>query len=134
GAGGGSRRSDAEYAEEFRTVLDEAVRLRLRADVPVGCYLSGGIDSCSVLGLAARHRRDPIRAFTLTFDRAEYDEGAIAREMAERAGAEFYPIPIRQSDIADHFAHAIWHRQSLCITAQRAANPLLRPSRPDAVH
>jgi len=55
-------------------VLEEAVRIRLRADVPVGCYLSGGLDSCAVLGLAARHHREPIRAFTLTFDRAEYDE------------------------------------------------------------
>ena len=53
---------DAEYAERFRHELDEAVRLRLRADVPVGCYLSGGIDSCAVLGLAATHRSDPIRA------------------------------------------------------------------------
>ena len=73
---------DVEYAERFRHALDEAVRLRLRADVPVGCYLSGGLDSCAVLGLAATHRTEPIRAFTLTFERAAYDEGAIAREMA----------------------------------------------------
>src|SRR5262249_38187956 len=84
----------AEYAERFRHALDEAVRLRLRADVPVGCYLSGGLDSCAVLGLAARHLSEPIRAFTLTFDRADYDEGAIAREMAAHAGADFQPIPI----------------------------------------
>ena len=69
---------DAEYAERFRHALDEAIRLRLRADVPVGCYLSGGLDSCAVLGLAAAQRSEPIRAFTLTFDRADYDEGAIA--------------------------------------------------------
>ena len=47
-----------------------------------------------MLGLAAKHRSDPIRAFTLTFDRAGYDEGAIAREMAAQAQAEFHPIPI----------------------------------------
>src|SRR5262249_11798707 len=71
-------RSDAAYAAEFRETLEEAVRIRLRADVPVGCYLSGGLDSCSVLGLAARHHSTPIRAFTLTFDRPEYDEEAQA--------------------------------------------------------
>ncbi len=82
-------RPDAEYAERFHHELDEAVRLRLRADVPVGCYLSGGIDSCAVLGLAAKHRVDPIRAFTLTFDRASYDEGDIAREMAAHSAPIF---------------------------------------------
>src|SRR3954469_10317398 len=95
------QRSDADYAAEFREALEEAVRLRLRADVPVGCYLSGGLDSCAVLGLAAKHRREPIRAFTLTFDRADYDEGPVAREMATHAGADFQPIPIRQADLAD---------------------------------
>ena len=97
------QRSDAEWAEEFRFALEEAVRVRLRADVPVGCYLSGGLDSCSVLGLAARHHPEPIRAFTLSFDRAEYDEAEIAREMATKVGADFHPIPLHQSDLADHF-------------------------------
>ena len=63
-------------SRSFAHALEEAVRLRLRADVPVGCYLSGGLDSCAVLGLAARHHPDPIRAFTLTFDRPDYDEEA----------------------------------------------------------
>ena len=80
--------SDAEYSAELRHVLEEAVRLRLRADVPVGCYLSGGLDSCSMLGLAARHHPEPIRAFTLTFDHGNYDEEKEAREMAAKAGAE----------------------------------------------
>jgi asparagine synthase (glutamine-hydrolysing) len=116
---------DAEYAERFRHALDEAVRLRLRADVPVGCYLSGGLDSCSVLGLAARHRTEPIRAFTLTFDRADYDEGPIAREMAARAGADFQPIPIRQSDLADHFADATWQAETHLCNAHGVAKYLL---------
>jgi asparagine synthase (glutamine-hydrolysing) len=124
--------SDAEYAEQFRQVLDDAVRLRLRADVPVGCYLSGGIDSCAVLGLAAAHRSDPIRAFTLTFDRAQYDEGAIAREMAAHAGADFHPIPIRQSELADHFAEATSHSETLCFNAHGVAKYLLSRSVRDA--
>ena len=81
-AGPAVSRSDDEWAEEFRAALENAVRLRLRADVPVGCYLSGGLDSCAVLGFAARHAAEPIRAFTLAFDQVAYDEEAIAREMA----------------------------------------------------
>jgi asparagine synthase (glutamine-hydrolysing) len=123
---------DAEYAERFHHVLDEAVRLRLRADVPVGCYLSGGIDSCAVLGLAAKHRSDPIRAFTLTFDSASYDEGTIAREMAAHAGADFHPIPIRQSDLADHFADATWQAETLCFNAHGVAKYLLSRAVRDA--
>jgi asparagine synthase (glutamine-hydrolysing) len=56
-------RSDDEYKEQFRAILEDAVRTRLRADVSVGCYLSGGIDSCSILGLMARHASNTIRAF-----------------------------------------------------------------------
>jgi asparagine synthase (glutamine-hydrolysing) len=118
-------RSDAEYAAEFRHALDESVRIRLRADVPVGCYLSGGIDSCALLGLASRHRRQPIRAFTLTFDRPEYDEGEIAREMAAKAGAEFFPVPICQDEIADSFADAIHQAETLCVNAHGVAKYLL---------
>jgi asparagine synthase (glutamine-hydrolysing) len=126
------RRSDAEYAEEFRATFEEAVRIRLRADVPVGCYLSGGLDSCAVLGFAARHHPEPIRAFTLTFDHVEYDESAIAREMAARAGAEFYPIPMRQDDLADHFADAIAQSETICINAHGVAKYLLSRAVRDA--
>lgn len=78
-----------------------------------------------MLGLAARHHSKPIRAFTLTFDRAEYDEEAQAREMAAKAGADFYPIPIRQDDLADHFADAIVQSETLCFNAHGVAKYLL---------
>src|SRR6516164_6194121 len=126
------QRSDAEYAAEFRHTLEEAVRVRLRADVPVGCYLSGGLDSCSVLGLAAKHHPEPIRAFTLTFDQAEYDEGPIAREMAELTGAEFYAIPINQQRLADAFSDAILQSETLCVNAHGVAKFLLSKAVRDA--
>ncbi|HTL54444.1 MAG TPA: asparagine synthase (glutamine-hydrolyzing) [Candidatus Limnocylindrales bacterium] len=107
------RRDEYSYVEEFSAVFEEAVRLRMRADVPVGCYLSGGLDSCATLGFAARNSSTPVQAFTLTFDQAAYDESEIAREMAARAGAKFYPIPIKQSDLANHFEDAIWHSETL---------------------
>jgi asparagine synthase (glutamine-hydrolysing) len=125
-------RPHAEYVLEFRHALEEAVRLRLRADVPVGCYLSGGLDSCAVLGLAARHHPEPIRAFTLTFDRSEYDEEKEAEEMAQKAGAEFCPIPIRQDDLADHFADAILQSETFCFNAHGVAKYLLSRAVRDA--
>jgi asparagine synthase (glutamine-hydrolysing) len=108
-----SARDERSYVEEFAAVFEEAVRLRMRADVPVGCYLSGGLDSCAVLGFAARNSSTPVQAFTLTFDQVAYDEGAIAREMATCVGANFYAIPVKQSDIAENFTDAIWHSETL---------------------
>ena len=124
--------SDAEFINGFRSVLDDAVRVRLRADVPVGCYLSGGLDSCAVLGLAAKHRSDPVSAFTLRFDDQAYDEGGIAEEMARRAGADWVPIPISQDELADHFADAIYHAEAACINAHFVAKFLLSRAVRDA--
>ena len=123
---------DVEAIERVRAKLDEAIRVRLRADVPVGCYLSGGLDSCAVLGMAAPHLAQPIHAFTLSFDRAEYDERAIAEEMAAKAGAEFYPIDIKSSDLADHFSDAVWHAEAPLINAHGAAKFLLSRAVRDA--
>jgi asparagine synthase (glutamine-hydrolysing) len=129
---GADTRDGSAFVEEFTAVFEEAVRLRLRADVPVGCYLSGGLDSCSVLGFAARLSSSPIQAFTLTFDQAAYDESEIAREMAARAGAKFHPIPIKQSDIADNFADAIWHSETLCGNGHGVSKYLLSRAVRDA--
>ncbi|MET0619883.1 MAG: asparagine synthase (glutamine-hydrolyzing) [Thermoanaerobaculia bacterium] len=129
---GASPGSDAENAERLHAVLDEAVRLRLRADVPVGCYLSGGLDSCSVIGLASKHLSRPIRAFTLTFDEPDYDESVIAKEMAGKAGAEYFPVPILQDDLADHFADATWHSETLCFNAHGVAKFVLSRAVRDA--
>jgi asparagine synthase (glutamine-hydrolysing) len=125
-------RRDEEYKEEFRAVLEEAVKIRLRADVPVGVYLSGGLDSCAVLGLAAKHHPGAVKAFTLTFEQAAYDEGPIAKEMAALAGAEFHPIPIGQRDLADNFADAIAQAETLCINAHGVAKYLLSRAVRDA--
>jgi asparagine synthase (glutamine-hydrolysing) len=114
-------RRDEERIEEFAAVLDEAVRLRLRADVPVGCYLSGGIDSCSVLALMAKHAPGRVRAFSLSFDHELYDEGPIAREMAQLTGAEFTMIPMSHGRMAADLSDALWHNESFFLNAGSAA-------------
>src|SRR5262249_47321308 len=97
----------------------------LRADVPVACYLSGGIDSCTILGIAARLSRRPLRAYTLSFNHPDYDEADIAREQAKRSGAEFCRVNVRTEDLADHFAQAVYHAERPFANAHAVAKYLL---------
>lgn len=118
-------RSEAEVVEDFREALRDAVRQRLVADVEVASYLSGGIDSCAVLGLAQQEMDRPIRAFTLTFDNALYDEASIAEAQAKHVGATYHPIPITGREIADSFADAVWHSETQMFNGHGVAKFLL---------
>mgnify|MGYP005750137179 FL=1 len=99
------------YVEGVREKLLEAVQLRLEADVPVACYLSGGIDSCSTLGMAAASQQSPVKAFTIGFDDADYDETAIAGEMAESVGADQDVMMLQADHLYDNFKETLWHTE-----------------------
>jgi asparagine synthase (glutamine-hydrolysing) len=99
------------YIEGVREHLMQAVQLRLEADVPVACYLSGGIDSCSILGLSAASQQAPVKAFTIGFDDARYDETPIAREMAESVGADQDVMMLEADHLYDNFVETIWHTE-----------------------
>ncbi|MGD8568843.1 MAG: asparagine synthase (glutamine-hydrolyzing) [Gammaproteobacteria bacterium] len=99
------------YIEGVRDRLLEAVQHRLEADVPVACYLSGGIDSCSILGLSAASQQSPVKAFTIGFDDADYDETAIAREMAESVQADQDIMMLQADHLYDNFEETIWHTE-----------------------
>lgn len=111
----GDHADPAETAKPIQAVRDsliEAVGLRLEADVPVGCYLSGGIDSCSMLGLASASQQSPVKAFTISFDETAYDEAAIATEMAERVGAEQELLNLKGEDLyGDNYRQTLWHAE-----------------------
>ncbi len=126
------KRSDAEVVTGFREVLDDAVRERLVADVEVASYLSGGIDSCAVLGLAQQHMDRPIRAFTLAFDDALYDESALAQEQAKLCGSSFHPIPVTQRMLADSYSDAVWHAETPFVNAHGVAKFILSRAVRDA--
>jgi asparagine synthase (glutamine-hydrolysing) len=103
---------DEEYwIEGVREQLMEAVQLRLEADVPVACYLSGGIDSCITLGLAAATQQSPVKAFTIGFDDVAYDETAIAREMAESVGADHDIMTLQADHLYDNLVETLWHAE-----------------------
>lgn len=103
--------SDADAIEGVRDKLLEAVALRLEADVPVGCYLSGGIDSCSILGLASAVQQSPVKAFTIGFDSARYDETPIATEMAVSVGADQDVMRLSADHLYDHLEETLWHTE-----------------------
>jgi asparagine synthase (glutamine-hydrolysing) len=125
-------RSGAEVVADFREALLDSVRQRLVADVEVACYLSGGIDSCAVLGLAQQEMNRPIRAFTLTFENPLYDEARIAEAQAKHVGASFHPIPITGREIADSYADAIWHAETQMFNGHGVAKYLLSRAVRDA--
>lgn len=101
-----ARHEDA-VAEEVLALLDDATRIRLRADVPVGAYLSGGLDSSLVSALAVRHAGQRLRTFSVTFDSAEHDESAYQAEMVRALGTEHSSVATSGSDIARLFPAVI---------------------------
>jgi asparagine synthase (glutamine-hydrolysing) len=118
-------RSSAEHVERLRDALLESIRLRLRADVPVGVYLSGGLDSCSVLGMASAIREAPLEAFTIAFEQGPFDEGPIAEEMARHVHANFHVFRMPEDLLADHFADEVWHSETITHNTNAVAKFLL---------
>ena len=105
-------RSADDYAEELRALLIDAVRLQLRADVPVGAYLSGGLDSSLITGLIKHYTETPLRTFSVTFDDGEFDESAHQKEMVDHLGTTHSSTLCRAADIANAFSKVVWHAES----------------------
>lgn len=103
---------EGEHVEHIREELIRAIVLRLEADVPVGCYLSGGIDSCCILGLASGAMQSPVKAYTISFDDDDYDEAPIAREMAESMNADQHVINLKAEDLyGENYIDTVWHAE-----------------------
>jgi asparagine synthase (glutamine-hydrolysing) len=112
---------------ELRAALEHATRLRLvRADVPVGCYVSGGLDS-SVIAALASGVRGRLRTFSLRFSDGEYDEGEFQRLVVERLGGEHRELAVTRADIAKVFPEVIRHTERPIL--RTAPAPLLLLSR-----
>ncbi|PDQ21768.1 asparagine synthase (glutamine-hydrolyzing) [Mesorhizobium sanjuanii] len=99
--------NEDQAAEQLQALLADAVRLRMRADVPVGSYLSGGLDSSVVSALAAGMTPRKLQTFSVAFDSAEHDESAFQTEMASAIGADHRTILSHAGDIAHVFPEVI---------------------------
>jgi asparagine synthase (glutamine-hydrolysing) len=113
---GDSGLSSDQYAEQLLWLLADATRLRLRSDVPVGAYLSGGLDSTVTTALARRATSGPLRTFSIAFDDAEFDESHYQRLAVEALQTGHQTIHCGPDDIGRVFPDVIWH----------AERPLLR--------
>lgn len=101
-------RSEADWIEEFNAIIDDAVRLRLRCDVPFGAFLSGGVDSSTVVGLMARHMTEPVKTFCIGFHDPRYDESSFAQAAADRFGTQ-HTMERVDPDMLDLWPMATYH-------------------------
>ena len=100
-----------EAAEALHALLTEVVRQQLRSDVPVGAYLSGGLDSSGIAALA-RENVGTLQTFSLTFEDPEFDESAYQRQMANFLGVSHSAVCCTTRDIGNVFPDLIWHTET----------------------
>src|SRR6185369_7762178 len=87
--------------------LEESVRLHLVSERPLGVFLSGGIDSSAVANLARKANQGPVHTFTLAFEEEEYDEGKIARAVAQAIGTDHQEVLLREEDFVSELERAV---------------------------
>jgi asparagine synthase (glutamine-hydrolysing) len=119
-------------AEELLARLTEATRIRLRSDVPVGAYLSGGLDSSVVATLAARFAGGPTQTFSIAFEDTEFDESALQRQVAAALGTPHHELRCSEADIAGAFPDMVWHAEQPLL--RTAAAPMFLLSRLARAH
>lgn len=96
-----TQRDPREWVEELDALLEEAVRIRLRSDVPLGIFLSGGLDSSAIAAYAHKTGLHPINTFTIGFDRPEWDESADAQRVATHLHTDHHVLTLREHDLVD---------------------------------
>ena len=103
--------SEEEASEELKRLLIDATKLRLRADVPVGAYLSGGLDSSVTAALIRNYTNSPLETFSVAFEDETFDESSYQQEMAKALGTTHHEIKCSYKDIGDNFPDLIWHTE-----------------------
>lgn len=108
----GASAAAAPAPDELPELLADAVRLRLRADVPVGTYLSGGLDSSLITALAQQASDHELRTFSVAFHDARYDERAYQQQVAQALGTRHHVVEVGPREIAGGFRDAVAHAEA----------------------
>ncbi|MGI8669921.1 MAG: asparagine synthase (glutamine-hydrolyzing) [Aridibacter sp.] len=101
--------SDKDFVEQWLKKFKEAVRLRLMADVPLGMFLSGGIDSSAIAAVMSEMVSEPIKTFSVGFAEREANEFSYARMVSEKFGTEHHEITITPEQFFAKLPELIWH-------------------------
>ena len=101
-------RSERDYVEELQHRLRESVKMRLVSDVPLGAFLSGGVDSSTIVALMAQEMGEPVKTFSIGFLEDSYDELKYARLVAKRFGTDHHEL-IVTPDVCNVIDELIWH-------------------------
>jgi asparagine synthase (glutamine-hydrolysing) len=103
------RRSDEEWIAETRRRLEETVRMRLMSDVPLGMFLSGGVDSSAIAALTKRLTNAPVKTFSVGYQEEQYSELSYAAEVARTIGTDHHEVVVGMEDFFNALPSLIWH-------------------------
>ena len=100
-----------DVVERFRELLIDACRIRLRADVPVGAYLSGGLDSSAIAAVVRRYTSNRLVTFSIAFSDEKFDESEFQKQMAAHLGTDHHVVRATHADIGRVFPDVVWHTE-----------------------
>ncbi|MET0071447.1 MAG: asparagine synthase (glutamine-hydrolyzing) [Candidatus Thiodiazotropha sp.] len=118
-----NRKPLADWREELKALMVDSVRLQLRSDVPVGAYLSGGLDSSVLTSLIKNFTDTPLRTFSIGFEDEEFDESGFQRDLVDYLGTNHTHVLCKRSDIGAAFPRVISHTESAIV--RTAPTPLM---------
>jgi asparagine synthase (glutamine-hydrolysing) len=118
-----STKSLADWSEELKALMIDSVRLQLRSDVPVGAYLSGGLDSSVLTSLIKNFTDTPLRTFSIGFEDEEFDESGFQQDLVDYLGTNHTHVLCKRSDIGAAFPRVISHTESAIV--RTAPTPLM---------
>ncbi len=105
-------RGEDYYAENVRSILDDAIRLRMRSDVPLGAYLSGGLDSSMIVALMSKYTPEPVKSFTIGFREEGYNEFEYARQVADMYQTDHHEILLESGNYIEEMKRLIRFKDS----------------------
>ena len=110
----GSNRTLRQWIDEVDALLEEAVRIRLMSEVPLGVFLSGGLDSSAIVVYMYKAKVQPLKTFTIGFDRPEWDESADAEVVAKHFQTDHHLLTLREQDLTEN-----WPGNTLLVSSQK---------------